>query len=388
MSTVATMTNTYFWLYTVGLLLVWLIVIATATPQQPKSTSMAKIWGKNVAQEQRLEGSCKSLCEQCGCIGFYCGEQCLCEYDKYAGNRGEGQKRKSIRARSEGECIAAMQRKARTQRLPFEVLIQGPTNERFIRTAMQFEMEKARAAATQIDTQQKRSTIAIYQPYTPTKRNTLLPASEGRKELTANGARTRRGTDHLDWFSDFANTLVRPAPLRKTDDSSSGNKKREAQENEDDSAAEKPDAWFSDHPTRLLRPSPIFRRQKSPPKSGSDESVNETSKSQEESMPAVSNLIKDTIRNIKESEIGENLRAGLRDGTDLLHNTFQGTNLELFPKGFRNDFAEVFDTWLKNQQVPEKSIEVPAVPARTSQNVLLPWFRPVRFLERVQQALN
>lgn len=23
--------------------------------------------------------SCKNLCSQCNCVGFYCGEECLCE---------------------------------------------------------------------------------------------------------------------------------------------------------------------------------------------------------------------------------------------------------------------------------------------------------------------
>ncbi|XP_011185435.2 uncharacterized protein LOC105213991 [Zeugodacus cucurbitae] len=373
MSTVATMSNSYFWFYTVGLLLFWVIVITTAAPRAQKSTTLAKFWGKNPAQEQRLESSCRSLCEQCGCIGFYCGEQCLCEYDKRLTNRGDsatGNDTK-ISARSEGECIAAMQRRARKQSLPFDIFIQGPSSERFIRTAMKYEMDKTRAAAQLMNAPPKRSTIAIYQPYAPTK----------SKSLKAIDARSRRSTDHLDWFSDFANTLVRPAPLRKADGS---NKKRETQHSEDDSGDEKPDSWFSDHPNRLLRPAPIFRRHKSQ-KEFSEESDDEPRDSQEAPMPRVGHLIKNTIRNIQESDFGENLRAGLRDGTEMLQNTFQGTNLELVPKRLRNDFVEVFDSWLKSQQVTEPSI---VMPPRTSPHVFLPWFRPVRFLQRVQQALN
>uniref|UniRef100_A0A034W023 Uncharacterized protein n=1 Tax=Bactrocera dorsalis TaxID=27457 RepID=A0A034W023_BACDO len=377
MSPVATMSNSCFWLYTLGLLLVWVIVITTAAPREQKSTKLAKYWGKSPAQEQ-LESSCKSLCEQCGCLGFYCGEQCLCEYDKRLSNRGDSARRNGtkVNTRSEGECIAAMQRQARKQSLPFDVLIQGPSSERFIRTAMKYEMDKARAAAMLTHAPPKRSTIAIYQPYTPAK-------DKPRRSMDA---RNRRSTDQLDWFSDFANTLVRPAPLRKAVDAG-GNKKRETQRDEDDSAAEKPNSWFSDHPNRLLRPAPIFRRHK-PQQEMSEELDDEPRNSEETAIPRVGHLIKNTIRNIQESEFGENLRAGLRDSSDLLQNTFQSSNLELIPKRFRNDFVEVFDTWLKSQQVTEPSVEVSPVPPRTSPHIFLPWFRPVRFLQHVQQALN
>uniref|UniRef100_A0A0K8U9X0 Uncharacterized protein n=1 Tax=Bactrocera latifrons TaxID=174628 RepID=A0A0K8U9X0_BACLA len=372
------MSNSCFWLYTLGLLLVWLIVIATAAPREQKSTKLVKYWGKSPAQEQRLESSCKSLCEQCGCLGFYCGEQCLCEYDKRLSNRGDSARRNGtkVNTRSEGECIAAMQNKARKQSLPFDVLIQGPSSERFIRTAMKYEMDKARTAAMLTHAPLKRSTIAIYQPYMPAK----------DKPSRSMEARNRRSTDQLDWFSDFANTLVRPAPLRKAVDAG-GNKKRETQRDEDDSAPEKPNSWFSDHPNRLLRPAPIFRRHKFQQEM-SEELEDKPHNSEETAIPRVGHLIKNTIRNIQESEFGENLRAGLRDSSDLLQNTFQGSNLELIPKRFRNDFVEVFDTWLKSQQVTEPSVEVSPVPPRTSPHIFLPWFRPVRFLQHVQQALN
>ncbi|XP_014101769.2 uncharacterized protein [Bactrocera oleae] len=378
MSPIATMSNVCFCFYTLALLLVWVIVITTAAPPDQKSTTLTKFWGKSPAQEQRLENSCKSLCEQCSCMGFYCGEQCLCEYDKRLSNRGDSARRNGtkVNTRSEGECIAAMQSKARKQSLPFDVLIQGPSSERFIRTAMKYEMDKARAAAMLRNTPPKRTTIAIYQPYTPARDKTWRSME----------ARNRRSTDQLDWFSDFANTLVRPAPLRKTDDAS-GNKKRETQGNEDDSVAEKPDSWFSDHANRLLRPAPIFRRHK-PQKEMSEELEDEPRDSQETAMPRVGHLIKNTIRNIQESDFGESLRTGLRDSSDLLQNTLQSSNLELIPKRFRNDFVEVFDTWLKNQQVTEPSVEVSPVPPRTSSHLFLPWFRPVRFLQHVQQALN
>lgn len=33
----------------------------------------------NSIEEIEMTGKCKMLCESCGCIGFYCGEECLCE---------------------------------------------------------------------------------------------------------------------------------------------------------------------------------------------------------------------------------------------------------------------------------------------------------------------
>ncbi|XP_036337342.1 uncharacterized protein LOC118747401 [Rhagoletis pomonella] len=394
----AHISNTHFWLYTVGLLLVWIIVITTATPlDQKKSLTKARVWGKNEAQEQRLEKSCQSLCEQCGCMGFYCGEECLCEFDKHSAFHRGGQKRNSTKTQpplTNAECIASMQQDAQVQALPFEVLIQGSSGERFMRTAMQFDMDETRAAAALTAMPRKRATISIYRPYTPTQSNMLLQANESKKALKSAAIRPRRSTEHLDWFSDFATTLVRPAPLRKSEansasaSASGGNKKRETQRNEDDSTREKPESWFSDHPNRLLRPAPLFRRHQKSQKPAMEVEENETSDSQDASMAPVGEVIKNTIRNIQESDIGEGLRSGIRDGTELWQNTFQGSNLELFPKRFRNDFTEVFDTWLKNQQATEASIEVPDVPTRATQPVLLPWFRPVRFLQRVHQALN
>lgn len=31
--------------------------------------------------ERNLENTenCKNLCEHCGCMGFYCGDECICE---------------------------------------------------------------------------------------------------------------------------------------------------------------------------------------------------------------------------------------------------------------------------------------------------------------------
>ncbi|XP_054735514.1 uncharacterized protein LOC129242736 [Anastrepha obliqua] len=383
--------NTHLCLYTVGLLLIWIIVITTAVPFEKKDLYTAKLWGKNPAQEQRLENSCKTLCGECGCMGFYCGEECLCEYDKYSNFHGGYQKRNSTKTKqaSNYECIASMQQVAHTESLPFEVLIQGPSSERFIRTAAQFELDTARAAVALTGTPKKRTTISIYRPNMATQSNTQLQANESPQAISLAAARRRRSTEPLDWFTDFANTLVRPAPLRRRDGS---NKKRETQRKEDNVPSEKSNSWFSDHPNRLLRPAPIFRKQKSSKsvnKESEESEENETKRnSQEMSMAPVGEVIKNTIRNFEESGLGEGLRAGLRDGTELLHNTFQGTNLELFPKRFRNDFAEMLDAWLKSQQVTEASMEVPVVQPHSVQPVLMPWFRPVRFLQRVQQALN
>ncbi|XP_067648324.1 uncharacterized protein [Eurosta solidaginis] len=408
-------THAHFWLCTIGLLLVWIVVISTALPREEKSPSLMKFWGKNQAQEQRLENSCKSLCEQCGCIGFYCGEQCLCEYNKLTSDqtrRSNSYARRNdtkvMRAkRSHTECIAAMQDEAHTKNLPYEVLIQGPTSDHFIHTAMQLAQDMARTAASiQVGVPpQKRSTISIYRPFVPMKHNNeLVHGNDNRKLVKDAIARMRRSTDHLDWFSDFASALVRPAPRRKAEESavSGGNKKRETQRNkeEDNATRESPESWFTDHPKMLLRPAPLFRRRASQPQQKTQtkqqvepEYENESRESEEVAdapLAPVRKALKNTIRNIQDSELGENiregLRTGLRDGGDLLQNTFNSGNSEVLPKRFHDDFVEVFDSWMKSQQ---KMTEPPAASARSAPpSVMLPWLRPVRFLQRVQQALN
>lgn len=30
-------------------------------------------------EELEKEKSCKGLCEHCGCVGYYCGDECICE---------------------------------------------------------------------------------------------------------------------------------------------------------------------------------------------------------------------------------------------------------------------------------------------------------------------
>lgn len=39
-------------------------------------------------ENPELRKSCTNLCEHCGCVGYYCGDECICECD-VTGNNGE-----------------------------------------------------------------------------------------------------------------------------------------------------------------------------------------------------------------------------------------------------------------------------------------------------------
>lgn len=41
------------------------------------------------SKEIEKEESCKNLCGHCGCKGFYCGDECICECN---GEESEGKK--------------------------------------------------------------------------------------------------------------------------------------------------------------------------------------------------------------------------------------------------------------------------------------------------------
>ncbi|EDW50821.1 GM13770 [Drosophila sechellia] len=77
--------------YTVLLLLAAIqfqarVVSSTTTkPSSTLATSTKASSNVNPLTESKLEKNCKALCEHCGCLGFYCGEECLCEYDRGTG---------------------------------------------------------------------------------------------------------------------------------------------------------------------------------------------------------------------------------------------------------------------------------------------------------------
>ncbi|XP_002062415.2 uncharacterized protein LOC6639268 [Drosophila willistoni] len=184
--------------YTVALIVVWLSImngLTAETTSVSPSTSSNRPSDPVMKPEQKHERNCKALCEHCGCLGFYCGEECLCECNN---------------ENSDTECIKTMQTNARTLNTPFEILIQGPSSNRFVRNAEQFDQKKTMEARFKTP-RNRRSTITIYKPL---KGLALLAnAVEIPSAKKSDAVRHKRSVDHLEWFNDFANTLVRPSPL-------------------------------------------------------------------------------------------------------------------------------------------------------------------------------
>ncbi|KAH8370660.1 hypothetical protein KR093_004536 [Drosophila rubida] len=225
-----------------------------STTTTPKSTSTSTSRYVNPLVERKHERNCKALCEHCGCLGFYCGEECICECNN---------------ENSDTECIQTMQLNARTLNAPFEILIQGPSSNRFVRNAYQFEQQRELVVRS-VDRQSKsprnrRSTITIYKPLlsasSPAKRPALsmnaLETPTKKSELD----RHKRSVDHLEWFSDLASTLVRPSPL-----GTRAQKQREAFKRQAVTAmplsGPHREPWFLEQAApRLNRPAPLYKRQ-------------------------------------------------------------------------------------------------------------------------------
>ncbi|KAH8363200.1 hypothetical protein KR084_006788, partial [Drosophila pseudotakahashii] len=229
--------------------------VSTTTSKSPSTvaTSTKATRRVNPLTESKLEKNCKALCEHCGCLGFYCGEECLCECND---------------DKSDTECIRTMQMNAKTLNLPFEIVIQGPSSNRFVRNAQQFEQKRdlvARSASASGQApRNRRSNITIYKPSMksanqPTA-NTLVTASKASElEVT----RHKRSVDQLEWFNDFASSLVRPSPLgtraqkQQRESKPSPFKRQTPLE-----APVRREPWFLEQAApRLTRPAPLKKEQ-------------------------------------------------------------------------------------------------------------------------------
>lgn len=146
---------------------------------------------------------CKTFCDKCGCIGFYCGEECICEcnQDKNGGDT---------------QCIDAIQANAKENNTPYEILIQGPSSNRFLKDALQFEQNQQTCSPMEYG-RSKRSTVVIYKPATDDsdfegfcERPLIKKENEASVKENFRGKRSI-GVD--SWFTDFTNTLIKPAPI-------------------------------------------------------------------------------------------------------------------------------------------------------------------------------
>ncbi|KAM7358212.1 uncharacterized protein ACRADG_003272 [Cochliomyia hominivorax] len=248
--------NGQFWIYTIGLLIVWIIVLTTAFNNDSNTKNKVSSPYENNEDELKNTGHCKNLCKHCGCLPFYCGEECICECNN---------------EHSDTECIGLIQTNAKKLNIPFEVLIQGPTANTFVRKALQFEQNNERKS---FGYRNKRSTVTVYKPNIKLLHEISLQPHEHNikssresktliKDIFIERDRRKRSTENFNWFSDLSNHLLRPAPL--------GLKKRKTEELKPQPASLKTtkisttndNSWFSAMTPSLLTPAPLIKRKTS-----------------------------------------------------------------------------------------------------------------------------
>ncbi|KAG4077533.1 hypothetical protein HA402_002960 [Bradysia odoriphaga] len=100
--------------------------------------------------ESENAAKCKKLCGFCGCAGYYCGDECLCECNSATDG--------------DAECVNTMKSNCKKLELPFEVLIQGPNVNRMVRSLLYANPDEEVCAQSSESNQKKRSTISIYKP--------------------------------------------------------------------------------------------------------------------------------------------------------------------------------------------------------------------------------
>ncbi|XP_030382014.1 uncharacterized protein LOC115629643 [Scaptodrosophila lebanonensis] len=396
--------------YTIALLLVWLAVIKLATGAPLNATTIAPPLAttattattttttentpfSNPLVEHNHERNCKALCEHCGCIGFYCGEECICECNN---------------ENSDTECIRTMQTNAKALEIPYQILIQGPSSNCFVRNALQFD-----ANATDNKARKRRSTITIYKPSllgqsaSNSKRAAYaanaLEAVASAKKSELDLARHKRSVDHLEWFNDFASTLVRPAPVGARAAKQREEKAAQVKRQSSADMTSHREPWFLEHSMpRLTRPAPLQRRGQSQDRSSKAAKKPSTGRR----VVAKPNVSAET----PEPETRE-IRP-LRDALQVVENlprVFQNTVNSLTSSDSRS--GDMFSLNIMNDVIPkaigrnerpkkprrqsEKVAETtPAPPIPTQpppplphRNLFLPWLRERRLMRRLQHGL-
>lgn len=361
--------------------------VPTTTTEPDLSSTTTRY--DNPLVEHKHEQNCKALCEHCGCMGFYCGEECICECND---------------ENSDTECIHTMQVNARTLNTPFEILIQGPSSNRFVRNAQQFEQKRelvARSAATNKTTRNRRSTITIYKPNTSEGKkaafslNALDTPSTGAKksEIT----RHKRSVEHLEWFNDFASTLVRPSPLGTRAKPASF--KRQAAVTAEPLVKPHREPWFLEQtPTRLNRPAPLSRRQqlssRKSSKSSSRRSSRPVSIEDDESEPETPKPRSNAARPLRDAlQVVEHIPRVLQDTVN--HLTADNSRSDVFSLNIMNDvlpkpverrekaYAK------RRERIRENEVQTTAIPVTQAplaiplaplapRGLLLPWLRQRR----------
>ncbi|XP_023306773.2 uncharacterized protein LOC111688487 [Lucilia cuprina] len=247
--------NGQFWMYTVALLIVWIIVLTTAFNSESNINNKLTSPNDNNEDELKNTGNCKALCKHCGCLGFYCGEECICECNN---------------DHKDTECISVIQTNAKSLNIPFEILIQGPTANTFVRNAFQFEQNNERKS---FGYRNKRSTVTVYKPNKAQQDSHCLPnvhkikSNSEAKTLVKDifieakkvKERRKRSSNQFNWFNDLSNNLLRPAPL--------GGYKRKTEEPKDQNIPKTStvspifdNSWFLHNTPNIITPAPLNKR--------------------------------------------------------------------------------------------------------------------------------
>lgn len=127
---------------------------------------------KDSSVESENAAKCKTLCGYCGCTGYYCGDECLCECN----SQNEG----------EAECVDVMKSNCKKLDLPFEVLIQGPNVNRMVRSLLYADPSEEVCIQSAESNQKKRSTISIYKPDEKEQQDKILSVPTSHKDEAHN----------------------------------------------------------------------------------------------------------------------------------------------------------------------------------------------------------
>lgn len=123
---------------------------------------------KDSSVESENSDKCKILCGSCGCTGYYCGDECLCECN----SQDDG----------EAECVDTMKSNCKKLNLPFEVLIQGPNVNRMVRSLLYAHPSEDVCIQKSESNPKKRSTISIYKPDVIEQQDEILPVPTPHKD--------------------------------------------------------------------------------------------------------------------------------------------------------------------------------------------------------------
>lgn len=150
-------------------------------------------------KESGITKECKSFCSTCGCMGFYCGEECICECND---------KLKP----SDSKCVSEIHENAIRLKPPYEILIQGPSDSAIVQTAKEYS-EGKQCCKRHINDKQKskRNSFVIYRPMGLEQflKTTAFSHNIGKRSILDK-------ENKKSWYEgETVPFLVRPAPRGK-----------------------------------------------------------------------------------------------------------------------------------------------------------------------------